>query len=483
MLIICILLIPLINAQYWEINERGFLPKNKIKSCKNNYLKDFCNILRTNSSTELIEEEASKIDISNIYSEYLEDTFHWFSVATCRIGYNQNPKGDNINKPIIIPKKVSSRLLALAKLLEREPTTGYASLVLDNCELIEEFNDKYENWNIQRTVTMENEELAHRTEKGFYAAHCSVEYTFGNAISNIMEIYKLAELEDFINFNGEYNKMNLYEINEIIIVSNITEKLRELAYNVRKTINSLKQMRHYFNSENFFSKLRPYLKCGNIGENGIIFESDDISEEKINIKLPNGTKRTIKFNEPIFGFRGPTGAQTPSLIAIDAGLQIITSINSDKNLKITMEEFAQYQPIEHYYTINLLKQMKLRDFIIKISNKNIIEINGLIDAYNDAVISVTEFRFAHIDNVQTYIYKSISKVHEHDITGTGNTQISTYLCKNGLGTLNSLIKNNYTSNNLPQISIPIICVKECIKNNLYEIHTREYCNNINEYIE
>ena len=178
--------------EYWQVKNKGFLPENKADSCINYYLKDFCNILSVNSTTEEIDYEASKISMDKLlYEDYydvelgtmmesfsqqhvIEDTFHWFAIATCQIGHNQNPSGEYTGIPIVIPNSVSTRLLFLASYLRREPTTGYSSLVLDNCVNVNGFNNEYEDWKIQRTVTPQTDKIAHRAEKGFYASHCAV---------------------------------------------------------------------------------------------------------------------------------------------------------------------------------------------------------------------------------------------------------------------------------------------------------------------
>lgn len=440
------------GQDYWKVTNVGFLPKHKGDSCASNELKHLCNVMRTDPSTPNIVEAVSHIKFDQLVSEKEsenEDTFHWLSIATCRVGYNQNPTGSDIGTPITIPSEISSRLLFLANHLQREPTTGYASLVLDNCVRQEQLDiDSYENYEIQRTVTSFTEDIAHRAEKGFYASHCAVEYAFGQAIENLLKIG---------NINDNSNKL--------------TNHLRQLAYNIRKAIPVLKQMRHFFNSEHFFKYLRPYIKCGNIGDNGIVFEGDNTCA---NILLPNGTTRNIPFGTPIYGFRGPTGAQTSSLSAIDSALQITTSISTDPNLELTMKEFRQYHPIEHYKLNDMLGNIKLRERVLQFND------HMLTDAYNDAVTAVAEFRFAHVDHVMTYIFKSIPHVHAKYVTGTGNTPIATYLCKSAVGTLMSRIVEN-ASTNLPTVSIPSICFHECASKTL-DTHDENYCELFNKII-
>lgn len=97
-----------------------------------------------------------------------------------------------------------------------------------------------------------------------------------------------------------------------------------------------------------------------------------------------------------------------------------------------------------------------------------------MDAYNDAVTSVAEFRFGHIDHVSTYIFKSLPHVPPKVITGTGNTPIVSYLCKSAMGTLESRILNDLSSQNMALVSIPTICQRECHTGAL-DIFDGEYC--------
>lgn len=461
---------------YWNIGDKGFLPMSKGGSCMNTHMKQFCNTLQTNPTTEEIDKAAETISISdlfidddnNMYPEsVIEDTFHWFGIGLCRIGRNQNPSGDKTNIPIMVPQSFSYKLTFLSHFLQREPTTSYASLVLDNCvykKIRDDDSDTstYDDWEIQRTVTIPSEELAHRAEKGFYASHCSVELSFADAIKS------LKKMEEIL-------KMDIGGVDHDTKVNELTMNLRGMAYNVRKAIPVLKQMRHYFNSEHFFAHLRPFLKCGNIGENGIVFEGEE--HLTANIHLPNNTMREIEFNKVLFGFRGPTGAQTTSLSTIDAGLQIMTSISADKNLEMTMKEFRQYHPMAHYTFNDKLSQMSVRDYILSVSDDTD-GVTELTDAYNDAVTAVAEWRYAHVDHVMTYIFKSIPHVPKNAVTGTGNTPISLYLCKSALGTLKSRIRTDgIGSKNLPTVSIPFVCSEECFIGNGCD-SCSDYCEDI-----
>ncbi len=327
-----------------------------------------------------------------------------------------------------------------------------------------------------------SERQAHRAEKGFYASHCSVEHTFAHSILALQQLQSLLTTTTEIDSDIS-----------ITMSSIVKRKLRLIAYNVRNAATSLRQMRHFYDASHFYHILRPYLKCGNIAENGVIFElDDDVNDEReshYTIALNNGTRRSIGRNQVIYGLRGPSGAGTTSLSSIDAGLQITTSIQANPSLEITMNEFRQFHPNEHYQFNDVLRSsLQLRDKILLSTNNNQREV---IDAYNDAVIAVAQFRNSHVEHVGTYILKSIQSIHPKDVRGTGNTPIVKYLCDSFFGTLQSLITNKDTdsndtnnntdstmskdvSSNLPDISIDSICIGECLSGK-YDIHNRQYC--------
>lgn len=453
--IVLIISFSVVYSSYWTVSSNGFFPEQEVDT--RNVLPKLKNILLTDHSTKSITEtlDNESGDYSNEPESSIENAYDILTVAMCRIGYNQNPTGGK-SDPIIIPSGLTSKLITFASILNREPSTSYSTLVLNNCIYVGNNTiPSKSDWIIKHTVTQPSEE-AHEVEKGFYASHCAVEREFSNSVININQL------------------KNMFLNNDKIDPSVLTN----LAYNVRKATSVLKHMRHFFEPDLFFTKLRPYLKCGNIGDNGVIFEMyqrDNIcTKQNATIILPSKRIRFIEFNKPIYGFRGPTVAMTSSLSAIDSVLQITTSISADKDLESTMNDFKEYQPIAHVQYINEISNMKLRDFVELSGNKN------LIDAYNDAVTSVAEFRFGHIDHVMTYILKSIPQVPPKYVTGTGNTPIVSYLCKSAMGTLKSRIINGITSNNLPSVSIPVICQKECHADKL-EIFDSDYCSNIGKY--
>lgn len=446
-----------VTSNYWTTE--GFLPKNKDpRSCISSSLSDLCHQMKTNAnSTQDLANAAKSIQLSEILlsdEAVQEDAFHHLTIAACRIGYNQNPhaKGaPNKVPPIRIPSSIAIPLLTLSQKLHREPAVGYASLVLDNCvqSMDSPFID-YNAWDVQRTVTSSNEEIAHRAEKGFYAAHCAVERAFAPALTIASQLQSSSILED----------KNI-----------LKSRFRELAYHIRSVIPVIRQMRHFFNAEHFFFDLRPFLKCGNIMENGIIYESNSGEMTEFTITLPSGSERHVRLDVPVEGIRGPTGAMTSALSALDAVLQIESSIKSDSSLETTMNEFREFQPKSHVDYITELPNIKLRDVVLQSEDLE------LIDVYNDVVTAVAEFRISHIDHVMTYIFKSIPHVPPTVVSGTGNTPIVHYLCRSAIGTLQSRAKPY--SKNLPSVSLSSICIAYCLSEYKEAIlHAPNYCSDI-----
>ncbi len=438
-----------------------------------NYPKDVPHVMKRMSSLFF--------DLNNIPSSAAEkeNIFDWLSMASCRVGYNQNPTGEHKpNSPILIPKELAVPLLEFARKLGREPSVSYSTMVLDNC-VDHSFDDKampeYEDWSILRTVTSSNstnpsEQIAHRAEKGFYASHCAVEKAFGESILVLQSLID----EDKAAIQARMNATDDASMKKIEPDADAYKrKLRRIAYNVRIAATSLHHMRHFYDSSHFFHYLRPYLKCGNIAENGIIFDlGNDVDgkPKSYDIRLNNGTIRHVVSGEVIYGIRGPSGAGTTSLSSIDAGLQITTSIQANPDLELTMNEFRQFHPKEHYQFNDALRELHLREKIIAWNDREV------IDAYNDAIVAVAQFRNAHIEHVGTYILKSVKHIHPKYITGTGNTPIVKYLCDSFFGTFQSMItgKELDVSSNLPEISIDSLCFAECLSGK-YDIHNERYC--------
>ena len=157
---------------------------------------------------------------------------------------------------------------------------------------------------------------------------------------------------------------------------------------------------------------------------------------------------------------------TTTLSFIDNALGIHTSTSADPDLANTMKEFAQFHPTQHAELIKSLDGGRaIRDLVTTVANVSIVTSETstpayeLVDAYNDAVTSVTELRYAHIDHIGTYIFSVLPTwVQLQMVTGTGNTPIAKYLCNAAAGTLEAQVPPIRFRGS---ISVPTVCHAQC----------------------
>jgi hypothetical protein len=457
------------GTAFWAVSQSGFLSaRNDLNTyCSSPLIASLCSaMLGDNPTTENIAlsleglYSVMKNVPTNYFDNYateaedIENIYHWLGMAACRVGYNQNHAGDKTGTPIVIPKQLAVPLLEYSRFLRREPFVSYSAMVLDNCventAEVDPAVPAYTDWTITRTVTSgaAKEAAANRAEKGFYATHCAVEKHFGATLLTLQALKNHGPCE------------SMEQCGEMLI-----KMLRKMAFNIRNAASYLRHMRHFYNPSHFYSELRPFIKCGNVAENGMIFELDGHSD--YDILLNNGTVRRIVDGQVEYEIRGPSGAGTTSLPSIDAGLQIIAGIKGNPPLERAMSEFRQFHPHDHFVFNDELRTIHFRDNVIRLND------SVLTDAYNDAVVGLAQFRDAHVEHIETYIVKAIKHVPPQHIMGTGNTPVVKYLCEAFFGTLRSLIREG-ASPNLPAVSIDSICFAECITGQ-YQIHNKEYC--------
>lgn len=123
-------------------------------------------------------------------------------------------------------------------------------------------------------------------------------------------------------------------------------------------------------------------------------------------------------------FRGETGAQSSIIPALDTLLGIE---HADDPLKEYLLEMRLYMPQEHRSFLKKLSEgPALRDFVIR-EGKNA---SMLVDAYNNCVTLVEDFRTLHLQYAASYIHQQSQTVGANptDI-GTGGTPFMRYLDK------------------------------------------------------
>lgn len=222
-------------------------------------------------------------------------------------------------------------------------------------------------------------------------------------------------------------------------------------------------MRFFMKPDVFMPHLRNHLKCGLGFENGLKFLGP--KDQSIEV---NG--RNIKFNEVLGGgsknrgLRGPTGAMTTTIAFVDAALSIYTSIGSNANLAETMSEYRLYMPKEHREQLMELEASAgIRNVALFCKNhKNLTEeCKNIVLAYDDAITATAEFRVAHIDHLQAFIFNLVPDKYWKEVRGTGGTPVIEYLCNSAIGTLHSRLDTDTSNEAHPAFSA--VCIAQCAK--------------------
>lgn len=206
---------------------------------------------------------------------------------------------------------------------------------------------------------------------------------------------------------------------------------------------------------------------------------------------------TVTRNEPI-SLRGPTGAMTTTMAFVDAALGISGSMDSDPQLRATMEDFRQYHPVEHARRVAEVRASGgIRSWALT-CNETLGErppigfrtyalhgadaigspaasdlplagtveaaalpraCGALVDAYDDAIAAATEWRMAHVDHVLTFVVE-YGGPNIRASTGTGGTSLSGYLCRSAMGTALATLRPYARS--APSVALPTLCAAQCV---------------------
>lgn len=271
-----------------------------------------------------------------------------------------------------IPRVISANLAALSKKHSRLPALSYQDYVLNN-------------WRLKKPdqgITLENVEplftfTGSRDEAWFIIIHIVMEKICGNALRAALQSVLHAK-------NGQLDSLN--------------QSFNTLSNSLSEANKILKKMKEQCDPDYFFNTLRLYLKdWKEIG--GVCFDLDD---------------RTEKIYHE---FRGPSGAQSSIIPALDAVMGI--KHQTEPVLKI----FKQYMPLEHQGFIDYMTSNNLKEIVTKSHQKE------LITEYENVIQSISVFRIQHFALVKDFIFIPASKlgIAPHKIIGTGGTRVDEYL--------------------------------------------------------
>ena len=296
-------------------------------------------------------------------------------------------------KAVKIPPKILKSFVSSARSLNRPLTQTYETYILQNWKLIDP-NKELSYENIEPLFTYTGLE----SEKWFIKVHVMSEYYASPAINSSIAIRKL--LNGYLEKNDKIDRKTNEEITSHMMI--VEKSLIALANNIAK-------MNEGCEPDEFFHKLRPYLKNH---PNGFFIDG-----ESLKTVFP---QTMIRSGDIAFAPRGASGAQSSIIPAIDAcfGMKVTQ--------QETMSDMLNYMPPEHVELIDWLRDCNIRDYLDKSEDQR------LCEAYDAVVSAITKVRKVHYDEIiKKYIVSFIPpELIEKGILGTGETDFTQFLPKN-----------------------------------------------------
>lgn len=367
----------------WEVEDRGFLPKEdpirNLKSIKNHaanegmaaldeisqqlpqwlkerrFREEIVSVLRNAGGLPLVMPEffMDQLDDENI--ERLMCLYSYFASAYV-YATDENPATR-------IPVEIGFPLYAISERVGRHPILSYASYCLYNWERIE--TDKpVELGNIQLLQKFVHTDIDGSVDEDwFILVHVDIEAKAAKGVSAIRR------------FEGEEDPQEVKAC-----LSDLAESLWEMN-------RTMKRMPEHCRPEYYFKKVRPY-----------IFSFEDMTYEGV-------------YDEPKT-FRGETGAQSSIVPAFQVALGVV---HKDSMLTKHLDVMREYMPKPHREFLASLEQKPtFRDFVLKN-----MDLKGV---YNECVNQLSEFRKTHLHYAVEYIQKKVENPK-----GTGGTPFIPWL--------------------------------------------------------
>lgn len=265
---------------------------------------------------------------------------------------------DRLKPAKVIPKVIANNLEILCQPQKRFPILTYSDYVLNNWYRV----------NPELGITLDNIEpiitlTGTKDEKWFIKIHIAIEATCAPALHAIHQMYRAPE--------------------------QAIEHLNTIATTLDEAGKILVRMKEQCDPSIFYNELR-FLLNGWDNQLGIQFEG--------NLNAPRQ-------------YKGPSGAQSSILPALDEGLGIV---HKQDAMFHHLLAFREYMPLPHQIFIKWLKA----------NNEKFIASSTNYAALEKAIAAVKRFRFAHrYAMVGRFIEKPAAKqgVDLGTITGTGGT--------------------------------------------------------------
>lgn len=274
----------------------------------------------------------------------------------------------------ILPAALAKPLVKLSRKMNRKPVMTYSSHGLNN-------------WNrLNKTVGIEVGNI--RVLRNFYggldenwfvATHVQIESMAAGLLRFYEEMKVLKERDD---------------------VKHIVSVLNESASIVSKMTKSLSAVRDNCDPDIFFTRVQPFMR----GMNKVTYEGV-------------GEYSGVPQNHP-----GGSGAQSTIMPFLDAMLGIHHKEDQLSKYLILLRQYMPQADLQFLSTVE--SECSLREYVLKSSE------TLLIQAYNELVNSVGDFREEHIKISIDYIHKPAAKYSsDKGEEGTGGSPYMSYLRK------------------------------------------------------
>jgi indoleamine 2,3-dioxygenase len=286
-----------------------------------------------------------------------------------------------------VPAVIAKNLYTLCKQSQRFPMLTYADYVLQNWRLIDS----------AKPISLDNIEplftfTGTLDEAWFVKIHVIIEAVCGKALHAAGQIASLT-----------YEAGVLEEIK-------LCEYLNEITYALQEATAIIERMIEGCHPDVYWDVIRHYL-------NGWDKVKSNHGIEKTGVKFDG---IMINNKEVMYQFKGPSGAQSSVIPALDAVLGVKHHMDG---MYQTLLMFQQYMPSQSQLYISLLKQYSIEKWLesecsIELKNK-----------WQQAVDQLKLFRLSHLKLVAQYIHHPAEKqgVALGTITGTGGSALDQYL--------------------------------------------------------
>jgi len=295
----------------------------------------------------------------------------------------------------MIPAILARNIYSLCKSQQRFPALTYADYVLYNWKLKDS----------SKEISLDNiEPLATFTgqsdEAWFITIHVVIEAVCGKALEAAFQASRLAHVVK-----------TTHQPWSPTVEIQLCEYLEKISLTLQEAMDILSKMQDGCDPHFYWSTLRHYL-------NGW---------EKVKTDTDNDANHGVYFDGvvihgkmPKFRYKGPSGAQSSIMPALDAALGLNHDIDE---MYQTLLAFQQYMPPNHMLFIQVMKLSELKHLIQTINS------SALTEAWKNALHYLGVFRLEHLKLVQQYIYHPAEKqgLSTLDLTGTGGSPLSQYL--------------------------------------------------------